>query len=83
MCECRHKMWGSAESRGYPVDIQMEVLGHAARLAVADLYAVPARRVAPDDCAVRDWEPLAGRCRKARPIRTPFGSTSECPAVPD
>ena len=40
--------------------MQMEVLGHAARLAVAYLQAVAARRVAPDDCAVRDLEQLGG-----------------------
>jgi glutamate/tyrosine decarboxylase-like PLP-dependent enzyme len=38
----------------------MDVLEHAARRAVAYLQAIPARRVAPDESAVRDLQQLGG-----------------------
>src|SRR5271157_698723 len=40
--------------------MQIEVLGDAARRAVAYLQAIPTRRVAPDESAVRDLEQLGG-----------------------
>jgi glutamate/tyrosine decarboxylase-like PLP-dependent enzyme len=40
--------------------MQLEVLGHAARRAVAYLQTVQTRRVAPDESAVRDLEQLGG-----------------------
>jgi glutamate/tyrosine decarboxylase-like PLP-dependent enzyme len=40
--------------------MQLDVLGHAARRAVAYLQAIPARRVAPDESAVRGLEQLGG-----------------------
>jgi hypothetical protein len=40
--------------------MQLEVLGHAARRAMAYLQTVPARRVAPDESAVRCLEQLGG-----------------------
>src|SRR5580658_3164098 len=45
---------------GHTNDMQLEVLGHAARRAMAYLQTLPTRRVAPDESAVRDLEQLGG-----------------------
>src|SRR5580693_8508315 len=45
---------------GHTDDMQTEVLGHAARRAVAYLQAIPTRRVAPDESAVGDLQQLGG-----------------------